>query len=128
MAESLRELGIHLAERYAAALALPDVCGDDDDATAVFDDDVVEAPAWSSPGMDTYWEVFDPLQLSEPVAGSLDDDVRDIYCDLYRGLRLYDDPDVSWKSAVWEWRFHFERHWGDHAVDALRALQRAIHG
>jgi aryl-alcohol dehydrogenase-like predicted oxidoreductase len=26
-------------------------------------------------------------------------------------------------AAVWEWRFHFDVHWGDHAVDALRALQ-----
>jgi hypothetical protein len=26
---------------------------------------------------------------------------------------------------VWEWRFHFDVHWGEHAVDALRALHRA---
>jgi hypothetical protein len=28
-------------------------------------------------------------------------------------------------DEFWEWRFHFDVHWGDHAVDALRALHRA---
>jgi hypothetical protein len=32
---------------------------------------------------------------------------------------------VPREAAIWEWRFHFEWHWGDHAIDALRALHRA---
>ena len=31
----------------------------------------------------------------------------------------------QFESAIWEWRFNFNYHWGEHAVDALRALQRA---
>ena len=80
--------------------------------------------------VDLYWEVFDPYEESAPVAGSLSDDLLDIYGDLRRGLALW-DKGVGTKnddfkvSAIWEWRFHFEIHWGDHAIDALRALHRA---
>lgn len=29
------------------------------------------------------------------------------------------------REAIWERRFHVDAHWGDHAIDALRALDRA---
>jgi hypothetical protein len=73
---------------------------------------------------DTYWEVFDPYVADEPVAGSLSDELAEIYADVQRGLALW-DRDVPRAAAIWEWRFHFDRHWGDHAVDVLRALHRA---
>jgi hypothetical protein len=48
----------------------------------------------------------------------------DVYLDVGRGLKLWEqDPNKA--AAVWEWRFHFDIHWGDHAIDALRALHRA---
>ena len=72
---------------------------------------------------DLYWEVFDPYVDEERVAGSLSDDFLDIYQDLKRGLVAFDKG--QHQAAVWEWRFHFDHHWGEHAVDALRALQRA---
>jgi hypothetical protein len=81
----------------------------------------------ASPLRQAYWGVIDPLELSDPVAGSLTDDVRDIYSDVMRRLRSYDNPDCSWEPAVWEWRFRLQHHWSDHALDALRALQRAMH-
>jgi hypothetical protein len=71
-----------------------------------------------------YWEVFDPYEESTAVAGSLSDDLLDVYRDLRRGLALW-GKDVSRTAAIWEWRFHFDNHWGDHAIDALRALHRA---
>jgi hypothetical protein len=73
--------------------------------------------------LDIYWEVFDPYELAEPVAGSLSDDILDVYRDVLRGLRQWEGGDYA--AAVWGWRFSFESHWGDHAVDALRALHRA---
>lgn len=73
---------------------------------------------------DLYWEVFDPYEEAPLVCGSLSDDLLDVYRDLRRGLLIYDAGKVG--SAVWEWKFHFTNHWGDHAVDALRALQRAF--
>jgi len=80
--------------------------------------------------VDLYWEVFDPYEQSAPVVGSLSDDFLDIYGDVRRGLALWDGG-IGTKSddfrlaAIWEWRFHFDVHWGDHASDALRALHRA---
>lgn len=109
-----------LAELVHAACDLPRGDAEGPDANA-------EVPTPSSwPGFgdhDVYWEIFDPYEEEPPVCGSLSDDLLDIYSDLRRGLAAYDAGDVG--SAVWEWRFHFDHHWGDHAVDALRALQRA---
>lgn len=72
---------------------------------------------------DAYWEVFDPYEDAEPVAKALADDVLDIYRDVRRGLWFWEKGEMA--DAVWEWRFSFESHWGNHAVDALRALHRA---
>ena len=92
-------------------------------------EDEIEVPA-SWPGFgefDHYREVFDPYDWTddEPGVGSLTDDFLDIYRDVNRGLLPYDRGEHG--SAVWEWRFHFDIHWGDHAVDALRALKRACY-
>ena len=75
--------------------------------------------------MVSYWEVFDPYEEDEPVGGSLTDDLLDIYRDLGRGLLAWNSG--ARESALWDWKFHFELHWGDHAVDALRALKRACY-
>ncbi len=72
---------------------------------------------------ETYWEVFDPYKQEEPVAGSLSDDLLDVYRDVRRGLWAWEKNQIA--DAVWDWRFSFDTHWGDHAVDALRALHRA---
>jgi hypothetical protein len=73
---------------------------------------------------EVYWEVFDPYVDAAPVAGSLSDDVLDVYFDVWRGLDLWKSK-APRAAAIWEWRFHLDVHWGDHAVDALRALHRA---
>jgi hypothetical protein len=67
--------------------------------------------------------VFDPYEEGKLVTGSLTDDVIDVYCDLKMGLDAFDAGHVE--GAVWDWRFNFAHHWGHHAVDGLRALQRA---
>jgi hypothetical protein len=77
----------------------------------------------SATSFEAYWEVFDPFAHSEPVGGSLSDDGLDIYKDLRGGLALWDGH--SKIAGIWEWRFFFEIHWGNHAVDALRVLHRA---
>lgn len=122
LADRLRIARERLLGLYTAALSLPSVEPDDTDASPSAD-----VPAnW--PGFedkDVYWEVFDPYdhEDNEPVAGSLADDVLDVYRDIRRGLTLWDASQTH--NAIWEWRFHFDVHWGDHAVDALRALHRA---
>jgi len=69
-----------------------------------------------------YWEIFNPLAIDpgEPVVGSLPDDLSDIYIDIFRGLALYDAGEIH--AAQWEWKFHFDIYWGEHATSAIRAL------
>jgi hypothetical protein len=69
-----------------------------------------------------YREIYDPFEsLTEPeVAGSLADDFTDIYRDLQDGLAKWDRGETG--EALWEWRFNFENHWGEHLTGALRAL------
>lgn len=112
-----------LLELYTRALALPDVEPPED----LEDEPSIEPPAsWIGfEQFEIYWEVDDP-QGETPVARSLSDDVLDVYCDLRRGLALWDQGSADHRiSAILEWRFHFDHHWGDHAIGAVRALHRA---
>ena len=72
-----------------------------------------------------YLQIFDPYNIdhNEPVYGSLSDDIMDIYYDLKRGLLLFESgnqDDID--DAIWDWKFHFQIHWGTHLIDALKAL------
>lgn len=81
------------------------------------------------PRWNIYQEIFDPY--AEPheaaVTGSLADDLADIYCDLWRGRELWAQGQFG--AAVWEWRFGFESHWGEHVTGALRGIRTlaAVH-
>ena len=85
---------------------------------------VIEARRYCA--LDAYWEVFDPYEEKPLGIGLLSDDLLDVYVDIRRGLDLW-SADVPREAAIWEWRFHLEIHWGDHAVDAIRALHRACY-
>lgn len=111
-----------LLRLYTAALDLPDV----------EPDDRAEPPSVDAPAgmprfgdMDIYWEVFDPYDFdaAEFAAGDLSDDVLDVYTDVKEGLVLWDASQTQ--NAIWTWRFGVNGHWGDHAVDAMRALHYA---
>ena len=92
-------------------------------------------PRWSSTkdlqrhavicSRDVYWLVFDPFdhEDTEPVCGSLNDDLLDVYFDVHRGLALWNAGHRD--AAVWHWRFDFDSHWGAHAIQALGALHHA---
>jgi Domain of unknown function (DUF5063) len=108
-----------LLDVYTAALSLPlDESADDVDAQTS-----PMPPRVDFGAHDEYWEVFDPYIEAEALIGALSDDVADVYADLARGLALWEADKRD--AAVWEWRFGFDIHWGDHAIDALRALHRA---
>jgi hypothetical protein len=117
--ERLMRLAWLLASLYAASLELPEV-----EPGSSPEPSVVRPEACLEFGEhDCYWEVFDPYEHGQPVCGSLADDVLDVYHDVAVGLVLYDQGAVN--DAIWTWAFLRDHHWGDHAVDALRALQRA---
>lgn len=69
-----------------------------------------------------YSEVFNPLIVpaEEPGVGDLADDIADIYQDIRRGLDLLEEGYTA--EAVWEWIFHMQAHWGEHATSAIRVL------
>ena len=108
-----------LAELIAAAGSLPPDAGDHD--LAAVSPRPAAAPDFGA--FEHYREVLDPYSDESVVGGSLSDDLLDIHGDLQRGLVAWDAGDQ--RGAVWDWRFHFEQHWGNHAVAALRALHRA---
>jgi hypothetical protein len=78
---------------------------------------------------DLYWDTFDPLTETpnEVVAGSIADDLADIWRDLKSGLLELDANDTVSKMDVWwGWRFNFHFHWGAHSASALRVLYYAL--
>jgi hypothetical protein len=113
-----------LTELHLAALSLPDIgVGEEVEAREV------PAEAWkavcqrfSHLPVNQYWDVFDPLKLEEndPVYWQLPDDLADIYRDLKDNLNLFEAGHIV--EAVWEWRFSFRTHWGQHLLGAQRAL------
>lgn len=124
-----RSLSVRLADArerllqlYQAGCALPRIAAPEGNGRGPHP---ARPEAW--PGFEDfeiYWEVFDPYVDEQRVSGSLSDDVLDVYFDVLRGLRLWDAESAK-AAVVWEWRHGFDGHWGDHAIDALRALHRA---
>jgi hypothetical protein len=122
LVERLTEARVRLSGLYEAGCALPCIEPPEGVEAGASPD---EPTGWAGfDAFEVYWEVFDPYVDEAPVAGSLSDDVLDVYRDVRRGLDLWDST-APLAAAIWEWRFHFDTHWGDHAVDALRALHRA---
>ena len=112
-----------LAELHVAAIDLPENSPDTEGA-----DDRTLPKQWhavckrfSNLPIGGYWDVFDPLKNDSPVFNTLWDDLTDIYRDLKEGLILFDSGEID--EALWEWRFNFQIHWGQH----LTCAQRAIH-
>jgi|LSQX01.2.fsa_nt_gb hypothetical protein len=70
-----------------------------------------------------YRLVFDPWRAMEEqpeVTAGLHDDLVDISGHMMAGLLKWRRGETG--SALWEWRFFLENHWGYHALGALRAL------
>ncbi|WP_296317877.1 DUF5063 domain-containing protein [Winogradskyella sp. UBA3174] len=81
----------------------------------------------SSLGKDCfYWEVFDPTyeKENESTQGWLVDDIGDIYADLKEEVYKIDQigTDEAIEDGLWQLKFGFTSHWGNHCVNALRAL------
>jgi len=78
-----------------------------------------------------YWEVFDPAhdKEKEPTQGWLVDDFADIYADLKVELTKIDKigTDEAIEDAIWQLKFGFNHHWGNHCIDAMRALHYLWH-
>ena len=121
--DELRTRLLHILPKlYLAATKLPKLDSDADIEHVPLELDQLVALARHLVENDTYWEVFDPTRKEKPIAGSLAADLSEIGFDLQQGLLALERGDPV-EAVVWEWRFGFEHHWGQHLVDALRAIQ-----
>jgi hypothetical protein len=122
----LRRARLLLAELHVAAVRLPALGSRGDrEATKMSHEE------WSGffgkfagLPLNGYWDVFNPLEETEPIFNSLADDLADIYRDVKAGLSLFDEQHCA--EAAWEWRFNFQIHWGQHLVGAQRALHEYL--
>ena len=67
-----------------------------------------------------YWEIFDPFVQEDAVCASLAEDLSEIAADMRNGMREFEAGRTV--NAIFEWKLGLNGHWGNHAVDALRAL------
>ncbi len=119
-----------IPELYAAAVELPAV-----ETTEVETPPGMSEPDWrtlfesiggSFTSMTRKWLEHNADALPPRQTEFLADDLADTYRDLSRGLEFWNRSDFQ--VAVWDWRFHFWHHWGEHAVDALRICHQLRHG
>lgn len=133
-----------LVALYAAALQLEADASSDGDWSAripheAWRDIYVRLQTILGP-YDQYREIFDPAALGdpsgsieggdEPVVASLSDDLADIWRDLRPGLMAWALANERKRGDIaWEWQASFTSHWGQHLVDALRAIHwwRYVH-
>ena len=110
-----------LMQLYISAMNLPET----EPETKASLSDISEAVAirFSDQIPTTYWEIFDPHADKDTVCGDLIDDLSDIAADLKVGMKEYEAGRFG--NAVFEWKFGLNNHWGQHIVDALRALHAA---
>lgn len=71
--------------------------------------------------VESYYAVSEPLERSEVLQGSLANDLAEIYDDLRNDIALA-RSDAHPSDIAWSWREDFYQHWGNHAVDALKAI------
>lgn len=114
--DKLNKLLISVSSLYAQAMSLPQV----EPENIYVSDFNFDLPNLNLGKNETYWTVFEPYTFEEPVRGSLTDDLIDIYKDLKQGVLLYQRDEQL--EAIWHWKFHYEYHWGRHALNAMRAL------
>lgn len=121
---------LSLSQLYAAGHRLEEISLKYSNAITVDRDELFEnknIAKISELGKDAfYWEVFDPIydEDKEPTQGWLVDDFSDIYHDLKIELRKIDTiaTNEAVEDALWQMKWSFLNHWGQHCISALRAL------
>lgn len=119
--DHLEKLLASIIEIYSAALTLPDVEPETEDAPSR--DHSTPLPALDK--KDTYFMVLDPHSESpEFGCSAISMDLTEICDDLSAGLELYKDGHIM--DALWQWRFDFRSHWSYHAASAINALNQLV--
>ena len=113
-----KDLIIFLMKLYLAAMDLPEIDID------TIEDDISEEVVVSARFRDRmpliYQEFFEPFRDNEPVCGSLMEDINEIIKDLQEGIAAYQNSHYG--NAVHLWSLFYNPRWGQHAIDAIKAL------
>jgi hypothetical protein len=74
---------------------------------------------------DTFMTVYDATEPDpdDPYESSLAQELGEIYEDLKEAIALVDQHGVT-ADCVWQVKFDFEQHWGQHAMHVLPALHQ----
>jgi hypothetical protein len=77
---------------------------------------------------DYFWICNHPFSsTAETLHASLSDGLADIWRDLKRGLLALDKDEQRYSAAVhWDWKFSFDTHWGDHAVESIWGIHELM--
>lgn len=125
--EFLARVAASLSELYSAALAIPAV----ELETSGIGPEPRSHEAWKAlydslgeklGPLNLYWEVFDSTVQEESIAGTLADDISDIYFDLKEILQFARRPEATDVDVAWQVRFKFFANWGQHLTGALKAI------
>ena len=115
-ADSIDDLMTYLMKLYMKGIALPRVEPD-----SIKEDEKPRKKQFLRIECESaYYMMFDPFVYDESVTGSFYDDFYDIYFDLKDAAYEYEAGHIN--NAVWNWSFGLYNHWGDHLVNALKAL------
>jgi hypothetical protein len=125
---------VAVADLFRLALSLPRVKPDTADGAP---DQVSKERWWSIHNQlgamlgdaNAYWMVFDPADTKdhEAIVSTLSDDLADIYRDLKASIEG-ETQKIPTSDELWDLRFSFETHWGQHAVSALSAMHALLYG
>lgn len=71
-----------------------------------------------------YMHLFNPANTNDKdlICGDLLDDICDIYIDIKQTMVALDiGTHIAIENAIWQFKFDFDNHWGDHCINAIYA-------
>ena len=118
---SVEELIVLLMKLYISAAGLPNM---DPEMTDVQKGEYLIQVRFEE-DMPLIYKLFsNPFKDNRPGYGCLSDDLQDIAADLNRGMEEFHSGRIG--NAVFEWKSGLHIHWGEHAVNAIRALYSTL--
>jgi hypothetical protein len=120
----LSKCAMLLPKIYSLGLGLPDTEPKNDEIVTYERNSPIGVLGSKFGKYDIYWEVLDPVFKEEVGAGTLSEDLAEIYMELKGPLIAYEKGQEF--DAIWQWKFNIKSHCGDHLVDALRTIHRLV--
>ncbi len=122
----LVECSVLLPKLYAGAQILPDIW-----AIGEYEDAQVETPfgviSDKLGKYDFYHDVYDPVFDEDIQYHPISEDLAEIYVDLKRQILKFELGGDHRIEAIWNWRFGFQMHWGNHLLGAMRPMHWLIY-